>query len=144
MLEALIAACIQVKAEVVSADERESGERRILNFGHTIGHALEAETGYGYFLHGEAVGWGMIAAANIGASMGVTSPAIAQRIVSLVRAYGTLPPVKASGRRVLKRLFLDKKTVAGVPHFILATDHWHGASSEYSAGASHCGSGRES
>ncbi len=66
LLETLITECIRVKAEVVSADERESGERRILNFGHTIGHALEAETGYKKLLHGEAVGWGMIAAALIG------------------------------------------------------------------------------
>ena len=66
LLETLITECIRVKADVVSADERESGERRILNFGHTIGHALEAETGYKQFLHGEAVGWGMIAATMIG------------------------------------------------------------------------------
>ena len=66
LLEKLIAECIRVKAEVVSADEREGGERRILNFGHTIGHALEAETRYKKLLHGEAVGWGMIAAALIG------------------------------------------------------------------------------
>ena len=65
-LEKLITECIRVKADVVSADERESGERRILNFGHTIGHALEAETDYKQFLHGEAVGWGMIAATMIG------------------------------------------------------------------------------
>ena len=70
LLERLIADCIRVKAEVVSSDERESGERRILNFGHTIGHALEAETGYKSLLHGEAVGWGMIAAARIGEASG--------------------------------------------------------------------------
>ncbi len=64
LLEQLIADCIQVKADVVSSDEREGGERRILNFGHTVGHALEAETGYKKLLHGEAVGWGMIAAAR--------------------------------------------------------------------------------
>ena len=63
LLEQLIVECIKVKADVVSADEREGGERRILNFGHTIGHALESATKYRHFLHGEAVGWGMIAAA---------------------------------------------------------------------------------
>ncbi len=121
VLEELIAACIQVKADVVSADERESGERRILNFGHTIGHALEAETGYGHLLHGEAVGWGMIAAAKIGHETGVTDRGTAERIIDLVRAYGPLPKMKVSGRRVLNRLRSDKKTVGGVPHFILAT-----------------------
>ncbi len=72
LLERLIAECIRVKAEVVSADEREGGERRILNFGHTVGHALEAETGYKRLLHGEAVGWGMIAACAIGEKMKLT------------------------------------------------------------------------
>ena len=61
----MIAELHRVKAEVVSRDEREGGERRILNFGHTIGHALEAETNYRRFLHGEAVGWGMIAACKV-------------------------------------------------------------------------------
>jgi 3-dehydroquinate synthase len=121
LLEALIAECIRVKAEVVSADERESGERRILNFGHTIGHALEAETNYRRLLHGEAVGWGMIAASVIGKEMQVTAGASAARIIALVQAYGPLPKVKVDGRRILKRLLSDKKTVGGVPHFVLAS-----------------------
>jgi len=121
LLEKLIALCIRVKAEVVSADEREGGERRILNFGHTVGHALEAETRYGRFLHGEAVGWGMIAAALIGAGMQITDAATVQRILSLVLAYGPLPRVNVDGTLILKRLASDKKTVGGVPHFVLAT-----------------------
>jgi 3-dehydroquinate synthase len=121
LLEKLIAECIRVKAEVVSADERESGERRILNFGHTIGHALEAETNYRRLLHGEAVGWGMIAASVIGKEMQVTDAATAQRIIALVQAYGPLPKVNVDGRRILKRLLADKKTVGGVPHFVLAS-----------------------
>jgi len=104
----------------VSADERESGERRILNFGHTIGHTLESATKYKQFLHGEAVAWGMIAAAVVGQEMGVTDRATAERIISLVRAYGVLPQVSVSGRRVLSLLQSDKKTVGGVPHFVLA------------------------
>lgn len=121
LLETLIAECIRVKAEVVSADERESGERRILNFGHTIGHALEAETNYRGLLHGEAVGWGMIAASVIGNEMQVTDGATAERIIALVQAYGPLPKVSVDGRRILKRLLSDKKTIGGVPHFVLAT-----------------------
>ena len=117
----LIAECIRVKADVVSADEREGGERRILNFGHTVGHALEAETGYKHLLHGEAVGWGMIAACAIGEQMKLTDRETAQRIVDLVRAYGPLPKVDVNAKRVFKRLLSDKKTVGGVPHFILAT-----------------------
>jgi 3-dehydroquinate synthase len=121
LLETLIAECIRVKADVVSADEREDGERRILNFGHTVGHALEAETGYKRLLHGEAVGWGMIAASAIGQEMGLTDGETAQRIVELVRVYGPLPKIDVDAKRVFKRLLSDKKTVGGVAHFILAT-----------------------
>jgi 3-dehydroquinate synthase len=120
MLEWLIAECICVKADVVNSDERESGERRILNFGHTIGHALEAETGYKDLLHGEAVGWGMIAAANIGWQAGTTDKQTAERIGALVNAYGPLPKFKFKSKNILKRLLSDKKTIGGVPHFVLA------------------------
>lgn len=121
VLERLIVECVRVKADIVSADEREGGERRILNFGHTVGHTLESATHYKHFLHGEAVGWGMIAAAIIGHEMQITDPALAARIISLVMSYGMLPAVSVSGRRVMKLLQSDKKTMAGVPHFILAT-----------------------
>jgi 3-dehydroquinate synthase len=120
LLEQLIADCIRVKADVVSSDERESGERRILNFGHTIGHALEVETRYKALLHGEAVGWGMIAAAIIGQETGVSDKQIAERIRDMVRAYGPLPKFKVKPSRILKRLMGDKKTVGGIPHFVLA------------------------
>jgi 3-dehydroquinate synthase len=120
LLEKIIAECIEVKAEVVSADEREGGERRILNFGHTIGHALEAEAAYEGLLHGEAVGWGMIAASRIGEETEVSDKQTAGRIRALVKAYGPLPKVKVKPQRILKRLMSDKKTVGGVPHFVLA------------------------
>lgn len=121
LLEQLIVECIRVKAQVVSADERESGERRILNFGHTVGHTLEAATKYRHFLHGEAVGWGMVAAAAIGRETGVTETAVAARIRDLVLAYGPLPAVSVGAKRVLTLLQSDKKTIGGVPHFVLAT-----------------------
>ena len=121
LLETLITECIRVKAEVVSADERESGERRILNFGHTIGHALEAETDYKQFLHGEAVGWGMIAATMIATEMQLTDSLTAQRIVELVRAYAPLPRVEVNSEGIVRRMLSDKKTVGGVPHFVLPT-----------------------
>ncbi|MFZ0912501.1 MAG: 3-dehydroquinate synthase [Candidatus Korobacteraceae bacterium] len=121
LLERLITECIRVKADVVSADERENGERRILNFGHTIGHALEAESDYKQFLHGEAVGWGMIAATMIGAAMQMTDSLTAQRIVELVRAYAPLPRVEVNSEGIVRRLLSDKKTVGGVPHFVLPT-----------------------
>ena len=121
LLKKLIAECVRIKADVVGADEREGGERRILNFGHTVGHALEAETQYKHFRHGEAVGWGMIAAARIGEQFGITNSAVAQRITDLVLSYGPLPKVKVSAKSIYKRLLTDKKSVAGVPHFVLAS-----------------------
>jgi 3-dehydroquinate synthase len=121
VLEKLITECIRIKADIVSGDEREGGERRILNFGHTVGHALEAETNYKRFLHGEAVGWGMIAASLIGVSMEITDQVTAQRVIDLVLSYGPLPKVNVSPKRVFKRLLSDKKSVGGVPHFVLAS-----------------------
>ena len=120
LLETLITQCIRIKADVVSGDERESGERVILNFGHTVGHALEAETNYKRFLHGEAVAWGMIAASLIGVSMEIMDEATAQRVIDLVLSYGPLPKVDVSPKRVYKRLLSDKKSVGGVLHWVLA------------------------
>jgi len=121
-LEWLIAECVQVKAAVVAADERESGLRRILNFGHTIGHALEAETSYKQYLHGEAVAWGMVAASMIGAGLKKTDAQTARRIISAVLAYARLPRVTAHSQRVARRLRADKKTVNGAVHFVLPVE----------------------
>jgi 3-dehydroquinate synthase len=118
-LEWLIAQSVKLKAEVVSADEREDGLRRVLNLGHTIGHALEAETGYRRLLHGEAVAWGMIAATNIALSVGRTDSVTAGRIADAVLSLGRLPEVNVSSRKILARLQADKKTQNGVVHFIL-------------------------
>jgi 3-dehydroquinate synthase len=121
-LEWLITECVRVKAGVVSADEHEHGLRRILNFGHTIGHALEVETGYKQFLHGEAVAWGMVAAAMIAAATQHTTSDTARRIISSVLAYAPLPKVEARGKRVAQRLLSDKKTLNGVVHFVLPVE----------------------
>lgn len=118
-LERIIVDSVRVKASVVAADERESGLRAILNFGHTIGHALESATGYSQLLHGEAVGWGMIAAAAIASDVRACTPAVAAQISSAVASYGPLPPFKASTEDVVSRLSADKKTVAGAVHFVL-------------------------
>jgi 3-dehydroquinate synthase len=118
-LEWLIAQSVKLKAEVVSADEQEGGLRRVLNLGHTIGHALEAETNYRGLLHGEAVAWGMIAAANIALNVGRTDSVSAGRIADAVLSLGRLPKVNVSPRKILARLQSDKKTVNGVVHFVL-------------------------
>ncbi len=120
-LEWLITECVRVKAEVVAADEREAGLRRILNFGHTVGHALEAETAYKGFLHGEAVAWGMITASMIAAAMQKMDSVSAQRVISVVLAYAPLPRISTRPRSIMRRLKADKKTVDGVVHFVLPT-----------------------
>ena len=118
-LEWLIAQSVKLKAEVVSADEHEGGLRRVLNLGHTIGHALESETKYRSLRHGEAVAWGMIAATNIALSVNRTDSVTAGRIADAVLSLGRLPEVNVSARKILVRLRTDKKTQNGVVHFIL-------------------------
>jgi 3-dehydroquinate synthase len=120
-LEWVIAESVKLKAEVVSADEHENGLRRVLNFGHTIGHALEAESGYRRFRHGEAVAWGMIAAAQIAATIGKCDAETAGRITEAVLLLGPLPKVAANPRDIVRLLRSDKKTREGVVHFVLST-----------------------
>jgi 3-dehydroquinate synthase len=118
-LEWIITESVRLKAEIVSADEREGGLRRALNFGHTIGHALETQSGYRHFFHGEAVAWGIIAACHI-ASMGDRlEPAAGRRIADAVLGLGTLPKIEIRGREVLRLLRTDKKTRNGMAHFVL-------------------------
>ena len=118
-LEWLIAQSVKLKAEVVSADEHEGGLRRVLNLGHTVGHALEAETGYRRLLHGEAVAWGLIAATNIALSVGRTDSVTAGRIADAVLSLGPLPEINVNSRKIVARMQSDKKTQNGVVHFIL-------------------------
>jgi 3-dehydroquinate synthase len=118
-LEWVIAESVKLKADVVSCDEREGDLRRVLNFGHTIGHALEAESRYGRFLHGEAVAWGMIAAAHIAAATGHLESDLAQRISDAVLALGPLPKVEARSRKIVRLLQTDKKTRHRIVHFVL-------------------------
>jgi 3-dehydroquinate synthase len=118
-LQWIIAESVSLKAEVVSADEREGGLRQVLNFGHTIGHALEAGTQYRRFLHGEAVAWGMIAAAHIAGTLGKCDLATVDRIESAVLNLGPLPKVTVRGSAILRLLQADKKTKDGVVHFVL-------------------------
>ena len=87
----LVMRCVAVKAGVVSEDEREAGKRAALNLGHTLGHALEAATAYAHFLHGEAVAWGLLAAAKLGRRHGLLSSAGEEAISSAVSNLGPLP-----------------------------------------------------
>ncbi len=119
-VERIIADAVRMKAEVVSADEKEGDLRRILNFGHTVGHALEAETGYTRFLHGEAVAFGMKAATLLAVGAVGLSDEDASRILQLIESYGPIPPVSGiEPERLIPRLQSDKKTLKGRVHFVL-------------------------
>jgi 3-dehydroquinate synthase len=120
-LESIIAESVRIKAEVVSKDEREAGLRRILNYGHTLGHALEAETGYKLLLHGEAVAFGMIAAGCLAEGARLLTLGDRETIERTVLAYGPIPSLNGiSASRLVERLRGDKKTIAGQVHFVLA------------------------
>jgi 3-dehydroquinate synthase len=119
-VDRIIADSVRMKCEVVSADEREGDLRRILNLGHTFGHALEAETAYRRFLHGEAVAFGMRAAVRLAESAGQMSAVAASQMIELIARYGPIPSLDGiSAERLLARLVHDKKTVRGKVHFVL-------------------------
>ena len=112
-----------IKLRIVAADERDDGVRQVLNYGHTVGHALEAMGGYRRFLHGEAVALGMLVAATAAVRAGRLPAAVAERQRTLLRALG-LPgrlPAGIAARKVLEHMRLDKKSVAGKPRFVLTT-----------------------
>jgi 3-dehydroquinate synthase len=118
-LEKVIAASIRMKAGVVARDERENGPRMILNLGHTVGHALEQATGYKTLLHGEAVGWGMVATLFLALRRGTISPAQFERLEGLIYLYGPLPPLKLKAAKVVAATGGDKKNLGGVRRFVL-------------------------
>ncbi len=120
-LEHLVARCCEIKADVVGQDETESGLRAILNFGHTLGHAIEAVAGYGTYLHGEAISVGMVFAARVSVRQTGLAPEAAEALEMLLKKTGL--PVRAPAlawdelNRVMAR---DKKSAAGQPRFVLA------------------------
>jgi 3-dehydroquinate synthase len=119
-LAAAVKRSCEIKAEVVGVDERESGLRAILNFGHTFGHAIEAGLGYGTWLHGEAVGCGMVMAADLSARLGMIEPAFAKRLQRIIAGAGLPTIAPALGpERYLELMRLDKKNEASEIRFVL-------------------------
>jgi 3-dehydroquinate synthase len=118
-LEKVIAASIRMKADVVGKDEREGGLRMILNLGHTLGHAIEAVTGYRKLLHGEAVGWGLISALYLGKQRKTINEVQFQRLMRLVYLYGPLPALKLNAQRLVDATAKDKKHLGTVRRFVL-------------------------
>ena len=123
VLGAVVARCCAIKAEVVGQDETESGLRAILNFGHTIGHGLEAISQYGRYLHGEAISVGQVAAAELSARV-LALPADDLARIRTLFARAGLPTTVRLGQAQRTRLFaamrLDKKVSAGQVRFVLA------------------------
>ena len=121
LMPIIVESC-RIKGEVVTADEREAGPRRILNFGHTAGHALEAVTRYRRFRHGEAVGYGMLVAAQVASARGALAEDDRQALADLITSLGPLPPIAdLSASAILEAMQHDKKIVAGTLHVVLPT-----------------------
>jgi 3-dehydroquinate synthase len=120
LLEDIVYRSLGVKARIVRLDEKEGGLRRILNFGHTIGHAIEAASGYRKVRHGEAVGYGMIGATRIASRMGLIDDVDADRIEAAVLSIGRLPALgSVSVPLMLEAIAHDKKVRNGAVHFVL-------------------------
>ncbi|PYS01944.1 MAG: 3-dehydroquinate synthase [Acidobacteria bacterium] len=119
-LERLVAKCAAIKAHVVMSDEKENDIRRVLNLGHTVGHGLEAAAKYQRIKHGEAVGYGMIAAARISTALEKLALADRERIEAAIRSIGRLPALSGvNSKFILDALQHDKKIRDGAVHFIL-------------------------
>ena len=119
-LEYAVGESCRIKAEIVAADEREAGDRALLNFGHTFGHAIEAALGYGAWLHGEAVGAGMVIAAEVSRLRGTLPASDAQRLRLLIERAGlpvAPPPMPLA--RWMELMARDKKVAAGAVRFVL-------------------------
>ena len=118
----VVAECCRIKAAIVSADEREAGGRRVLNLGHTAGHAIEAITRYRRFRHGEAVAWGMLVASQAAVARGLVSEQDDRALTSAVMKLGPLPSVAdLPAAAVIELVNRDKKILDGLLHFVLPT-----------------------
>ena len=117
----IIATSCQIKASVVEEDEKEKHLRAILNYGHTIGHAIETVTNYKKYRHGEAVAIGMLYAARIAIDMGLTDNTVFERQISLIKRLGLPIHTGLNPEEIIKTLYVDKKVISGRLRFILPT-----------------------
>ena len=119
----IITESCRIKVDVVTKDERESGPRRVLNFGHTVGHALEAVTNYRRFRHGEAIAYGMLAAADLAVERDVMADRERQVLTKLIKKLGRLPKIDdLSQKQILETIRHDKKVVNGRLHFVMCPE----------------------
>lgn len=118
-LEWILERCVRIKTTVVAADERDSGERMLLNFGHTVGHAIEKVTGYTQLTHGEAVAIGMVVATEIGEKLGKTPAGTANRLRRVLEHYQLPTACTWSADELMSAIHSDKKRLAGKLYYIL-------------------------
>ncbi|MDD2374500.1 MAG: 3-dehydroquinate synthase [Eubacteriales bacterium] len=118
-LEWVLERCVRTKITVVSRDERDTGERMLLNFGHTIGHAIEKVTAFSRYTHGEAVAIGMVAAARVGEFLGETAPGTSKRIIKVLESYQLPVATDLSLDDILPAIASDKKNVGSRLYFVL-------------------------
>ena len=123
VLAQMIEKCCQCKADIVASDERESGVRALLNLGHTFGHAIEAEQGYGVWLHGEAVATGMVLAAKLAVAMNLLEVSELRRMEKLITAFDlpVIAPQNMGFAEFMRHMRRDKKNIAGKLRFIIPT-----------------------
>ena len=124
ILAAMIEKCCQCKADIVAQDEKESGIRALLNLGHTFGHAIEAEQGYGNWLHGEAVATGMVLAAKLAVAMNLLEVSELRRIEAIILAFDLpiIAPENMGLAEFVRHMRRDKKNIAGKLRFIIPTE----------------------
>lgn len=118
-LEFIIERCVRIKTSVVANDERDKGERMLLNFGHTVGHAIEKVTGYSRYTHGQAVAMGMMAACRMGEKLGVTKPGTSVRVRSLLEKFSLPVKIDLSADEIRHAIRSDKKTLSDTIYFVL-------------------------
>jgi 3-dehydroquinate synthase len=124
ILAVMIEKCCQCKADIVAQDEKESGVRALLNLGHTFGHAIEAEQGYGNWLHGEAVATGMVLAAKLAVAMNLLEVSELRRIEAIILAFDLpiIAPENMGLAEFVRHMRRDKKNIAGKLRFIIPTE----------------------
>ncbi len=118
----LVRTSCQIKAKVVEVDERDAGLRAILNFGHTVGHAIEAATGYRQYTHGEAIAVGMVVAAQLSRHLGLCSPEVPQRIATILQRIGLPTQLSIKPEFLMESMAYDKKIKDGMNYFVLTKE----------------------
>ena len=121
-MSSVIQTCVRCKAGIVASDEKEAGQRMILNFGHTLGHAIESATQFQKFTHGQAVGWGMLFAIELAETMGLCNRAAGVAVRDLVLKNGELPPFDCPANALMDAMRHDKKVRDGKFTFVLPVD----------------------